>query len=78
VDVSSGREAVHDPDAVHELRQDVARYAKMKSAGELSDRDEEIWDFKITELATREKRREQTMLCEFEDEEEKHKVEQKS
>jgi hypothetical protein len=78
VDVSSGREAVHDPDAVHELRKDVARYAKMKAASELGDGDKVMWEFKNQELATREKKRKQTMLCEFDDEEEKHKMEQQN
>ncbi|KAF1913645.1 hypothetical protein BDU57DRAFT_502319 [Ampelomyces quisqualis] len=78
VDVSSGRDAVHDPDALHELQKDVLWFDQMKAAGGLTNGDEVMWEFKIQELATRERKRMETMLCEFEDEEEKHNVEQQN
>jgi len=57
IDVASRREAVHEPDALHKLREDVGRYEALQGERSLTERDMLDWEFTLKELGRRKRLR---------------------
>lgn len=71
IDVTSRREAIHSPDTMHKLEEDLKQYARFQEARSLTKGDMLSWEFTTKELKRREQRVEALMLCEMPDMEEK-------
>ncbi|KAH7402704.1 hypothetical protein BKA66DRAFT_436108 [Pyrenochaeta sp. MPI-SDFR-AT-0127] len=65
IDRASGRQAVHDPNAIHKLRKDVAYYEGLKKQGTLSESDMEKYNFTLDELKTRKEFRKGVRIIEY-------------
>ncbi|KAH7405853.1 hypothetical protein DE146DRAFT_753847 [Phaeosphaeria sp. MPI-PUGE-AT-0046c] len=71
IDVTSCRQAVLDPDALHLLHEDDAQFQKSKDACTLTQLDMLDWEFTPNELKSRETRRCNVVLCDIEAEDDK-------
>ena len=72
IDVTSGRQAVHDPDTMHAILEHDAQYQKSKDARTLSILDILDWGFTLDELKVREKRRSAVVICDIKNETERN------
>jgi hypothetical protein len=66
VDVTSRREAVHDPDTEHKLAQEVREYKAAQKVGHLWGNKTTDWEWTVRELGNREKVRKRLRVVDAE------------